>query len=161
MKERDEFVISSGLLTVVVGLAGYLAWTAVENLTGPKLPPPPDGHERDLSEPRHPAPKPFPDRDLFASIVPTPTPAPAVVPPTATPPRRPPPSWWVILIIGDAVQIEDAFGKMHYAKEGESLGGERIVKVDAAGNIILLRNQTDGREVWMPVTDSRAGRGRS
>lgn len=164
MTEKNEFLLNSLLLILIAALVGYLVWDvrrATEQISWLRR----EGRENleSIESANETAftvaiynERLFDTRDLLAPIV---TPIPTATPiPIPTPTPAPPPfaeHWQVILIIGDTVQIRDYLGAMHYKKEGQSLEGVTIVKVDADSKTIRVRNEADGREKTLGLSDQR------
>jgi hypothetical protein len=164
MTEKQEFLLNSLLLLLIAGLVAYLVWDvrrATEELSQLRR----EGEQalESIKVTNESAFKIslfdaqlFDDRDLLAPIVtPIPTPTPIPIP---TPTPAPPPfaeHWQVIGIMVDTVQIRDVYGKMHYKKQGEVLEGVKIVEVDWENNTIRVRNEADGREKTLGLSDER------
>lgn len=164
MTEKQEFLLNSLLLLLIAGLVAYLVWDvrrATEELSQVRK----EGEQalESIEVTNESAFKVslfdgelFDDRDLLAPIVtPIPTPTPIPIP---TPTPAPPPfaeHWQVIGILADTVQIRDVFGKMHYKKQGEVLEGVKIVEVNWENNTIRVRNEADGREKTLGLSDER------
>jgi hypothetical protein len=115
-----------------------------------EIPPtPPLAPDADPAELEAAALPPFPEHiDIFDEPwKPEPTPTPVVLP-TPTPTETPIADWVVVLIIGDAVQVRDRIGGLHYLREGDTFEGATIEKVDWEENRILVRSP-DGRTKWL------------
>jgi hypothetical protein len=145
MNAKYEFLGASALFLIIVGLAVVFVINVRANMGGLDLPPTPTpgpgATEMDAA-----ALPPFPAHiDIFDEPwKPEPTPTPVVLP-TPTPTETPVAVWDVVLIIGDAVQIRDENGGLHYLGEGDTFKGCTIEKVDWKENIVRVRNNADGR----------------
>jgi hypothetical protein len=164
MTGKQEFLLNSLLLLLIAGLVAYLVWDvrrATEELSQVRR----EGEQalESMGVTNESAFEVslydgglFDDRDLLAPIVtPIPTPTPIPIP---TPTPAPPPfaeHWQVIGILGDTVQIRDVYGKMHYKKQGEVLEGVKIVEVNWENSTIRARNEADGREKTLGLSDER------
>jgi hypothetical protein len=158
MKERDEFVLHTVLLLTVLGLAGAFAWNALRAPDNVVIIPTPVPEEPPLSVVSASDTDIFEKRDPFGPLI-TPIPTPTrVVLPTPTPSPPEPPDWDVVLIISNTVQIRDEMGANHYLKEGESLEGVEVVKVNWQDKTVRVRHETSGREKVLNLTDPRVGR---
>jgi hypothetical protein len=146
MNTKYEFLGASALLLIIAGLAVVLVIGVRANLEEIDPPPPPPTDPDLVEVEAAVALPPFPAHiDIFDEPwKPEPTPTPLLLP-TPTPTEPPFAVWDVILIIGNAVQIRDIRGGLHYLGEDETFEGCRVIKVDWEENEILVRNDSDGR----------------
>lgn len=164
MTERHEFLLNTLLLLLIAALVGYLVWDvrrATEEIAELRQEQQEDLEAIEVRNETEFAVALY-DRDLFDArdlmkpiVTPVPTPTPIPVP---SPTPAPPPfaeNWQIIGILGDTVQIRDYLGKMHYVKEGGSLEGVSIVEVDWQNNTVRIRNESDGREKVLGLSDER------
>jgi len=145
MNARYEFLGASALLLMIAGLAVVFVMNVRTAMR--EIPPtPPVGPAPTPAEVEAAALPPFPVHiDIFDEPwKPAPTPTPGVLP-TPTPTQVVFGRWSIVLIIGDAVQIRDADGGLHYLGEGDTFEGCTVEKVDWEQNEILVKYNADGR----------------